>query len=119
MFIVGLDIINVLRKQKGLTVEELSIKSGVPIGTLNKIISGTTKDPKLDTLRALASALNCSLDDFNDTKRELIFDSETDILYQEIFEKYGVVFDKSKKTTPETLRKMMKIFDLTFGDNNE
>lgn len=68
---MGLEIINVIKKNKGLTSEELSKKSGVPLGTLNKILSGVTKDPKLETLRALAKTLDCNLDDFDDNKNNL------------------------------------------------
>lgn len=62
---VDLSIINELRKMKGLTSEQLAEKSGVPIGTLNKIIRGKTKNPKLETLKALAKVLECHLDDFD------------------------------------------------------
>lgn len=68
---MGLEIINELKKKKGLTSEQLSDKSGVPLGTLNKILNGTTKDPKLETLKALARVLECSLDDFDDTNKKL------------------------------------------------
>lgn len=67
---MGLEIINELRKKKGLTSEQLSVKSGVPLGTLNKILNGTTKDPKLETLKALARVLECSLDDFDDNPKK-------------------------------------------------
>jgi transcriptional regulator with XRE-family HTH domain len=63
---VGLEIINKLKKQKGITSEELARLSGVPLGTLNKILNGTTKDPKLETLKAIAKTLECNLDDFSD-----------------------------------------------------
>ena len=66
---MGLEIINILKKEKGLTTEQLSKESGVPIGTLNKILNGTTKDPKLETLKALARVLGCSLDEFDDTSK--------------------------------------------------
>ena len=65
---MGLEIINSIRKAKNMTVLELSKQSGVPVGTLNKILAGTTQDPKLETLKALARVLKCKLDDFDDTK---------------------------------------------------
>ena len=46
---MGLERINEYKKKMGLTTEDLSRLSGVPIGTLNKILSGATKDPKLET----------------------------------------------------------------------
>lgn len=65
---MGLEIINKLKKQKGLTNEDLSTLSGVPKGTIDKITAGTTKDPKLETLKAIAQVLNCSLNDFGEMK---------------------------------------------------
>lgn len=50
----------ILRKKKeelGLTTERLSQLSGVPTGTINKILSGETKSPRYDTLEALESIL--------------------------------------------------------------
>ena len=46
------------RKQRlGLTNEELAEKSGVPLGTVQKIMSGVTKAPRGETLRALEKVL--------------------------------------------------------------
>lgn len=66
---MGLEIISLLKKKLGLTTQQLSEMSGVPVGTLNKILNGTTLDPKLETLKALAKVLGCSLDDFDDKKQ--------------------------------------------------
>lgn len=63
---MGLEKIAEYKKKLGLTTEELSKRSGVPIGTLNKILSGQTKDPKLETLKSLARVFGCTLDDFDD-----------------------------------------------------
>ena len=65
---MGLEIIQELKKKNGLTIDELSTLSGVPVGTLNKILSGQTRDPKLETLKAIARVLGCTLDDFDDPK---------------------------------------------------
>lgn len=67
---MGLEIINKLKKEKGLTNEKLSELSKVPLGTLAKITSGITKDPKLETLKALARVLECSLEDFDDNSKK-------------------------------------------------
>lgn len=58
-----LNKINKLRKEKGLTLKELAVKSDVPLSTLKKISAGTTTNPKLDTIKALTKALNCTLED--------------------------------------------------------
>ncbi|RGY95389.1 helix-turn-helix transcriptional regulator [Clostridium sp. AM58-1XD] len=67
---MGLDIIAQKKKELGLTNEELARLSGVPKGTIDKILSGVTKDPKLETLKAIAKVLGLSLDDFNDAPKK-------------------------------------------------
>ena len=56
-----MDLRNVLAKLKtenGLTTEQLSQRSGVPKGTLNKLLNGETRNPTGGTLRKIADALN-------------------------------------------------------------
>lgn len=67
---MGLEKISEYKKKLGITTEELSKRSGVPVGTLNKILSGQTKDPKLETLKSIARVLNCTLDDFDDVEKK-------------------------------------------------
>lgn len=50
------------KKRSGMTNEELSAASGVPVGTLKKIFAGDTKEPKLPALMSIASALDTSVD---------------------------------------------------------
>lgn len=64
--------ISQIRKEKKIKIDELVQLSGVPKGTLNKILTGITKDPQLETLKSIAKALDCTLDDFDETN---IFDS--------------------------------------------
>ena len=59
-------LISLYRRQAGMTIDELVELSGVPKGTLNKIIGGTTKAPTLDTMKAIAKALGKTLADFDD-----------------------------------------------------
>lgn len=74
--------INELKKLKKLTNQKLSELSGIPLGTLNKITSGITTDPKIETLKALAKAFDCTLDDFdvNNTEKKLLSNKETQLL---------------------------------------
>ena len=50
-----------LKAENGLTTEALSLRSGVPKGTLNKLLNGETRNPTVATLSALAEALGCPL----------------------------------------------------------
>ncbi|MBO6263837.1 MAG: NAD(+) synthase [Clostridia bacterium] len=54
------DRIKELKNAAGLTTAELSEKSGVPIGTLNKILSNSTTSVKVETLGAISVALGVS-----------------------------------------------------------
>lgn len=59
------DVIKMMMKMQGLTYSDLSQKSEVSIGTLNKILSGTSKSPRLETVEAIAKALDCTIDELN------------------------------------------------------
>ena len=51
-----------LKTENGLTTDALSERSGVPKGTINKLLNGETRNPTTQTLRRLAKALNCPLE---------------------------------------------------------
>lgn len=91
---MGLGKINQLKKELKLTNAQLSELSGVPLGTLDKITSGTTTDPKLETVKAIAKALNCTLDDLGDMQS-----NNDKITTQEIhhIKKYRQLDDISKE----------------------
>ena len=61
-FMPILSRIKAAKKDAGLTNEELAAKSGVPIGTLRKLLAGATTEPKLPALMAIATALDVSVD---------------------------------------------------------
>lgn len=58
-----LENIKKLKKEKNLTNETLSQRSGISLGTLNKLLAGATADPKLSTLTALAEGLGCGIEE--------------------------------------------------------
>ena len=51
-----------LKAERGLTTEALSERSGVPKGTINKLLNGETRNPTAQTQKRLADALNCPLE---------------------------------------------------------
>ena len=59
--------INDIRKEKNFSIDELCVRSGVPKGTFSKITAGITTNPTLDTVQAIAKALDCRLDDLDDS----------------------------------------------------
>lgn len=90
---MGLEKIEEYKKKLGLTTSELAEKSGVPKGTLDKILSGVTKDPKLETLKAIARVLGLTLDDFDDTEYELAKNTYDEMLS---------VYTRSKKNLSQS-----------------
>ena len=58
------EILAKLKTENGLTTEMLSEKSGVPKGTLNKLLNGETRNPTGATLKKIADALSCPVELF-------------------------------------------------------
>lgn len=58
-----LDKLNQFKKESGKTIRQVSEESGIPVGTLNKLFSGQTQNPKLDTVREVVHALGHTLDE--------------------------------------------------------
>lgn len=56
-----LEKIKKIKKQKGYTNEFLAKKTGIPLSTLNKILSSVIKDPKIGTIIAITDALNVDI----------------------------------------------------------
>ena len=63
------DSLSDLKKRSGKTTKQIAEESGVPLGTLNKLFAGQTKDPKLETIRAVVKTLGFTLDDLEETKK--------------------------------------------------
>ena len=59
-----------MKKQSGMTTKELSARSGIPVGTLNKILASSTKSIKTETLTKLCEAMGMRLSDVVTEKPE-------------------------------------------------
>ena len=61
----GMDYISRIKKiksEKKITNEKLSELTGIPLGTLSKILAGISDSPKLSNMVLISNALGCSLD---------------------------------------------------------
>lgn len=56
------DDLRAIKERRGITVSQWSAVSGVPQDTINKILSGSTKNPSYQTVCDLISALGGNLD---------------------------------------------------------
>lgn len=52
-----------LARERGMTSEELSLKSGVKISTVRNLWQNRTSDPSFSTMDALARALEVQIED--------------------------------------------------------
>ena len=57
-----LDRIKKIKNEKKLTNDQLAERSGIPLGTLSKILAGMSDSPKLSNMIALCGALGCSVE---------------------------------------------------------
>lgn len=64
------DKLNLYKEKKGLSNKKISDLTGLPISSVDKIFSGSNKNPTLDTLKKIADILNCAIDDFIDYDNE-------------------------------------------------
>lgn len=96
------ELISLYRKEAMLTIDELAELSGVPKGTLNKIIAGTTKAPTLDNMKAIAHALGKNLSDFDDSQPHVQFNLKE----LSIIKKYRALDEQAKDIIDTILDKV-------------
>jgi transcriptional regulator with XRE-family HTH domain len=59
------------KKQTKMTLQEISEKSNIPINTLKNIFSERTKNPRIDTINAIESALGVNTVEFTEEEKVL------------------------------------------------
>lgn len=70
------EFLNRRKRELGLTNAQLADMTGVTLSTLDKITSGVNQNPKLGTMQAIARAIGCTLDDFDDIPSEPAYSQE-------------------------------------------
>lgn len=96
---MGFEIINELKKEKGLTNLQLAKLSGTTLSTIDKITAGINQNPKLDTLKAICKVLGCSLNDFEDSHTVTTFSE----LEKKHIKKYRTLDEHGKKLVDNVL----------------
>lgn len=109
---VNINLWNKTRKEQKITLDLLSVKSGIPLNTLKNVFSGRTKTPRIDTVQAIERALGLA-PTFTDEERALGLsenhpialsddDRELITLFAEAEEKFG-------KTYVQAIKKMVRL----------
>lgn len=97
-----LDKIKAIKTEKGFTNESLSQKSGIPLGTLSKILTSVIKDPKIGTLIAITEALEVDIDSlvYDSISPHQLKLSNTETM---IIKKYRALDERGKKVVEDAL----------------
>lgn len=59
-----------LKDKSGMSYQDIADKSGVPLPTVKRIISGQTSDPGYSSVIAIVKALNGSIDDIQEVMQD-------------------------------------------------
>lgn len=90
-----------IKKEQNLTNDTLAEKSGISIGTLNKLLSGASADPKFSTLCALSDALGVSIDEMTGRKKN----TEPSYIKNEYFQKYMELDEEGRDAVDRVLKR--------------
>ena len=97
-----------------LSNKDLAERTGLPVTTISRICSGSTKSPTLNTVKLLAKAFDCSVEelmDYTDGVSPYFFDEATASLAQELKknEKLKLLFENIKVLSPEKLNNVINL----------
>ena len=117
---IDVEKLKALKDAKNLTIKQLADKAGLAEGVAAKIFSGINDNPTVETLKKLAAALDCIVDDFLVQEKEYYSDTKTAKLAQELYENpdYRILFDATRDLSPEDLRAVIDIANRIKGTNN-
>ena len=105
------------KKKLGITNEDISAKTGLPTATISRICTGKTKDPKHSTIKLIADALGCTVDDLignKDAVRPYYLDDKTAALAQELKDntELKTLLDAANDLSPEDLQTLIGMVNM-------
>ena len=119
-----LDKLNQMKKKSGMTTDEISEKSKVPKGTLNKIFAGQTKDPQLGTIKAVVHCMGYTLDDLDDGSEKIEkAPADTDVSEEAILKDAAEIYETVNKFAVEhnidqkRIEKAIRILEILLFDD--
>ena len=105
------------KKTLGLTNKDISEKTGLPVDTISRICTGKTKSPKYSTVKLIANALGCTVDDLlgnEDSVAPYYFDKQTAELAQELKgnTELKILLDSTRDLPPEDLKTVIDMVNM-------
>ena len=94
-----------IKNARKMTNDELAERTGIPGGTLSKILAGISESPKLCNIVAICEVLNCSLDyvmyGVEENKNNYTLDEEE----IEMIERYRTLDERGRETVAALIEK--------------
>jgi transcriptional regulator with XRE-family HTH domain len=118
------EILKKLREEKGLKKSDVAKALNMPYTTYNNYETDTN-DVGSETLRILANYFGVAIDYLLENQTEqsqgYYLDPETARIAQEMFDNPNmrILFDASRKATPEDLKKIAEMAKIMVGDEDE
>lgn len=114
---IDVEKLNLLRDERKMTIKDVSDASGVPLSSCSKIFAGLNDNPTVETLKKIATSLNCIVDDFLVREKEYYSDRRTAELAEEIFEKPSLkmLLDASRDLNVSDLNAVVEIVNKIKG----
>lgn len=81
-----LDNIKELKKAKGMSTKQIAEKTNLPERTVNRIFSGDTDNPYVDTLHRIVTVLGGSLDDILADTKVVVGEENLATLQENVYE---------------------------------
>lgn len=99
-----IDNINAIRKEKGITTKMMAERADLPLETIQRVLDGTTENPRLDTMKRIANALEVELWELFFTGDKSFVSMQKELISLRT-ERDALVADNAiLKTTVDTLR---------------
>ena len=94
-----LDKLRIMKKQSGKTSQSISDETGIPKSTIDKLLTGRTKDPALSMVRSIVHCLGYTLDDLDDTQKSTApaEDGKDDANKQKLMNNYDVLNNEGQQ----------------------
>ena len=110
-------IVKMYKVQLELTNSDIAKITGLPENTIARICSGRVNSPKLSTLRLLAKAFDCTIDDLMGAEggvEPYYLDKKTGELAQELKENSDlkVLLDASRHLSPEDIQTLIGMVNM-------
>lgn len=112
--------LNQFKKQAGKTNEDIAQAAGIPKPTVDKIFSGATRHPKINTIAAIVKSLGHTLDDLYADVPAPPVDDELSAYLEELSTRpeQRMLFSLTKNATREEVETAVKIIEAYLNNSS-